>query len=273
MKKIFTAAVAAILTFSISMNAKTPETPSMTRVAVETTAGNFMIGLYNDTPRHRDNFLKHVGDGFYNGLLFHRVIKDFMVQTGDPESRNAPKGKMLGAGDPGYTVEAEILCPTHVNRRGALAAARTGDNVNPERRSSGSQFYVVTGRKFTAAELDQMEKRAGYERTKAAFDRLARENNDSIKTLMRNKDREGLETLRQELIKRAEAETGTFAYTPAQREAYINEGGAPHLDGAYTVFGEVLSGMDTVERIENAATDQGDRPVDDIRIISMKILK
>ena len=171
---------------------------------------------------------------------------------------------MLGAGDPGYTVEAEILCPTHVNRRGALAAARTGDNVNPERRSSGSQFYVVTGRKFTAAELDQMEKRAGYERTKAAFDRLARENNDSIKTLMRNKDREGLETLRQELIKRAEA---------AQREAYINEGGAPHLDGAYTVFGEVLSGMDTVERIENAATDQGDRPVDDIRIISMKILK
>ena len=126
-------------------------------VEFKTTEGDVTLRLYGDTPKHRANFLKLVKEGYYDGLLFHRVIKDFMVQTGDPDSRNAAKGTMLGSGDPGYTVEAEIIAPKYFNKRGALAAARTGDQVNPERRSSGSQFYIVTGRKFNEQQLRQME--------------------------------------------------------------------------------------------------------------------
>lgn len=198
-------------------------TMDSTKVAVSTTAGNFTIRLYDDTPKHRDNFVKLVNKGYYNGLLFHRVIRDFMVQTGDPESRNATSGQMLGAGDPGYEIDAEILCPTHINRRGALAAARTGDYVNPERRSSGSQFYIVTGQKFTDAQLDMMERRSGIK------------------------------------------------YSDEQHRVYREEGGAPHLDGAYTVFGEVVDGWDTIDKIQSVATDRNDRPLEDVRIIDMHI--
>ena len=126
-------------------------------VNIETTEGNIKVRLFNDTPLHRDNFVKLAKEGYYNGLLFHRVINDFMVQGGDPNSKDAPAGKRLGEGGPGYTVEAEITEPVHIHRRGALAAARQGDQVNPERRSSGSQFYIVTGKKYAPEELSKME--------------------------------------------------------------------------------------------------------------------
>lgn len=260
-------------TQAMDTNTSTPQS-SMTRVEIVTTEGNVIVGLYNDTPKHRDNFIKLVKEGFYDGLLFHRVIRDFMVQTGDPESRNAPAGKRLGAGNAGYEIDAEILCPTHINKRGALAAARTGDNVNPLRRSSGSQFYIVTGNTFNDQQLSQMEQRANQDRAQDIFNRLSAENADSIKALRLKRDSAGLEALRQSLVDRTlkEVEANPFKYTDEQREIYRTQGGAPHLDGAYTVFGEVLSGLDVVEKIERVATDGADRPVNDVKIISMKVL-
>lgn len=246
-------------------------------VEFKTTEGDVTLRLYGDTPKHRANFLKLVKEGYYDGLLFHRVIKDFMVQTGDPDSRNAAKGTMLGSGDPGYTVEAEIIAPKYFNKRGALAAARTGDQVNPERRSSGSQFYIVTGRKFNEQQLRQMEHQLKQQGMQQIFESLVKEHRDTIMSLRRAKDQAGLQKLQDQLIAETEAKAKgasmDFSLTPEQREAYMTVGGAPHLDGAYTVFGEVISGMDVVDKIEGVATDSNDRPVDDVKIISAKVIE
>lgn len=277
------ALILALMTLQ-TVSAATPATnqnkPDMTaeknvKVAVKTTLGDFVVELYNDTPKHRDNFVKLVNEGYYNGLLFHRVIRDFMVQTGDPDSRNAKPGQMLGSGDPGYEIDAEIICPTHINRRGALAAARTGDNVNPERRSSGSQFYVVTGRRFSDGQIDQMEQQANHARGQEIFNRLVKENRDTIMSLRRARETEKLNALQQKLNEQtlAELKANPFKYSEAQREIYRAQGGAPHLDGAYTVFGEVVSGMETIEAIEKVETGEADRPVKDVKIISMEIVK
>ena len=269
------AAILLITLQSSRLAMATQQTDTMTRVEIQTTAGRIVIGLYDDTPRHRDNFIKLVNDGFYDGLLFHRVIRDFMIQTGDPDSKNAPAGKMLGAGNVGYEIDAEILCPKYINKRGALAAARTGDQVNPERRSSGSQFYIVTGRTFNDQQLSQMERQTNMQRMQDIFNKLAAQHRDSIMSMRRNRDQAGLTALQEELTEqtKAEASKNPFAYTDQQRAIYREQGGARHLDGAYTVFGEVLEGFDTIEAIERAATDGNDRPTDDIRIISTKVLR
>ena len=192
--------------------------------------GNIVVRLYDDTPRHRDNFVKLAQDGTYDGTLFHRVIKDFMIQAGDPTSKDAPQGKALGTGDVGYTIPAEFVYPKYFHKRGALSAARQSDQVNPKKESSGCQFYIVTGK------------------------------------VMRLQD---------ELIAQAEAEVDQlppFTFTPEQREAYTTVGGAPHLDGEYTVFGEVEEGMDVVDKIQRVKTDRRDRPTDDVRIIKVELL-
>lgn len=190
-------------------------------VRLETSMGPIRIALLDDTPVHRDNFLKLTEEGFYDGLLFHRVIRDFMVQTGDSSSRNARPGQPLGEGDVGYTLPAEILLPYYYHLRGAVAAAREGDDVNPEMRSSGSQFYIVWGRSWAPKSIkDQREALAG----------------------------KGIEM------------------TAEMRDAYEQYGGSPHLDGQYTVFGEVLEGMDVVRRMQQVATDSLDRPLEDVRI-------
>lgn len=244
-------------------------------VDITTTLGDIRVRLFGDTPRHRDNFVKLVNEGTYNGTLFHRVISDFMIQAGDPDSKNAPAGKMLGSGDVGYQIDAEIVYPRHFHKRGAIAAARTGDQVNPEKRSSGCQFYIVTGTKFNDGQLDQMERKLQHKQMQAIFDRLAREHRDSIMTLRRNRDQAGLSALQEQLVKQTEAEAAKAPakFTPEQREAYTTVGGAPHLDGDYTVYGEVVSGMDVVDKIERVQTDSNDRPKEDVRIISMKIVK
>ena len=161
-------------------------------VVLTTTLGDITIRLYGDTPKHRDNFLKLVSEGYYDGVLFHRVIDKFMIQTGDPDSKNAPAGKMLGMGDPGYTIDAEIMYPKHFHRRGALAAARTGDEVNPERKSSGSQFYIVTGQVYNDSTIVQMEKRMQQSQQQDVFNRLAKEHRDTIFAMRKNRDRAGL---------------------------------------------------------------------------------
>lgn len=246
-----------------------------TKVAFETTLGNIVVKLYNETPKHRDNFLKVVNDSVYNGVLFHRVIKDFMIQTGDPSSKTAEAGQQLGSGDLGYTVEAEFVYPQYFHKKGALAAARTGDAVNPERRSSASQFYIVTGKSYSPQQVEMMEQRMGDQKKEDIFSGLVRERVDSIRNMQAAGDSLGLEELQNELIALTEAEyaKNPLKFTPTQVEAYTTVGGTPHLDGQYTVFGEVVEGMDVVDKIQQAVTDQADRPVDDIKIISAKVVE
>ncbi len=194
-------------------------TEQVQMVKITTDFGEIVLKLYNETPAHRDNFVKLVGEGFYDGTLFHRVINAFMIQGGDPSSKNAAAGQPLGSGGPDYTIQAEIV-PGLFHKKGALAAARLGDQANPERRSSGSQFYIVQGRVWTPEELDQMEQQRGQ------------------------------------------------AFSPEQRQAYTTIGGTPHLDAGYTVFGEVVQGLDVVDKIASVQTAPGDRPVQDV---AMKI--
>lgn len=193
-------------------------------VRLKTTLGDLVIALYNETPQHRDNFLKLAREGAFDSLLFHRVIPGFMAQSGDPDSRTAAPGTALGQGGPGYTLPAEIM-PALIHKRGAVAAARQPDEVNPERRSSGSQFYIVQGRTFAADDLERVAER--------------------------------------------NARFGTpVRYTEQQRRIYAQEGGTPHLDGAYTVFGEVVEGLEVLDAICAAPCDARDRPLQDIRIFA-----
>lgn len=244
------------------------------RVKLETSMGDIVIELYNDTPKHRDNFLKLAREGFYDGLLFHRVIKNFMIQGGDPESKNATPDTMLGGGDPGYTIEAEIVYPTHFHKRGALAAARTGDQVNPERRSSGSQFYIVTGNVYPQAQLAGLQQQLEASAKQAIFNRMASEHRAEIQQMYQANDQAGLNALQQQLISAMEAEYASHpaALTQEQIDAYTTVGGAPHLDNQYTVYGEVVEGMDVVDKIQNVATGKADRPVTDVRIVKATVL-
>ncbi len=257
----------------MTQQTKRSEVPAGPTLDIATTAGNIKIRLYDDTPQHRDNFLKLAEEGYYDGVLFHRVINDFMVQTGDPDSKEATPGAILGSGGPGYTVPAEIVYPKHYHKYGALAAARTGDQMNPERKSSGSQFYIVTGKKYSPQQLSRMEEVSVQNQLQSYFMELQRQNMDTIRQLRLANDSVGLENLRQELIKQTEANVKPVTMTEEQVSDYTTIGGTPHLDGQYTVFGEVLEGMETVEKIQKAETDGRDRPVEDIRIISIKVEK
>ncbi|MBO7290158.1 MAG: peptidylprolyl isomerase, partial [Bacteroidaceae bacterium] len=163
----------------------------MAKVKISTTMGDITVRLYDETPLHRDNFLKLASEGFFNGTLFHRVIKDFMIQGGDPESKSAPAGKALGSGGPGYNIPAEIK-PALFHKRGALSAARLGDEVNPAKESSGSQFYIVWGKVYKAAELKQLEHQMKMQQEQSIFNALAMERREEIMNLRRNRDREGL---------------------------------------------------------------------------------
>ena len=251
------------------------KTEKMTKVKLETSLGDIIVELYNETPQHRDNFIKLVKSGYYDGVLFHRVIKDFMIQTGDGNSKNAGPETTLGDGDPGYTIEAEFVYPKYFHKRGALAAARTGDQVNPERRSSGSQFYIVTGKIFSSDDLKSMIKGMADMKKQEVFRRLVTENSAKISQLQEAQDTAGLQALQNEFIQQTEAEVAkeNFSFTDEQINAYTSVGGAPHLDGQYTVFGEVISGMDVVDKIQNTTTGRQNRPTVDIKIVKATIVK
>lgn len=201
-----------------------------TKVKIETNYGDIVVKLYDETTQHRDNFIKLVEQGTYEGTLFHRVIKDFMIQCGDPKSKNAEPGQFLGEGDLDWTVEQELRLPQIYHRRGVLAAAREPDDANPYRESSACHFYLAWGKKFTDEELDKMQQR--------------------------------LDTLYGYRVK----------LTPEMRETYKTVGGIPHLDGGYTVFGEIVEGLEVVDKIQQTATDKNDRPLEDQRILKAYVI-
>ena len=240
----------------------------MAKIRISTPKGDILVRLYDETPLHRDNIIKLAKEGFYDGTLFHRVIKEFMIQGGDPDSKGAPKGRSLGAGDVGYTIPAEFN-PALFHKRGALAAARQGDQVNPERRSSGCQFYIVWGKKYSEGQVGQLARQMEMQAAQGVFDGLVREYKSEIMDLRRNRDREGLMALQEQLQAETEAivrEKGLGKMSPEQKTAYTTIGGTPFLDGQYTVFGEVEEGLEVVAAIQEVATDGNDRPAADIEM-------
>ena len=254
---------------------KTTDMEKRTQVKFETTLGDIVVELYNETPKHRDNFIKLAKEGMYDSTLFHRVIRQFMIQAGDPESKHASDTAQLGGGDVGYTIPAEFE-PKFFHKKGALAAARMGDDVNPERESSGCQFYIVTGRKFREAQLLDMAGQKNNARMDTIFNQLARKHMKEIYKLKKANDQDALLELQDSLEAQAYAiykEEEPFMFTPEQLSAYSTIGGAPHLDGAYTVFGQVVSGMETVEKIEGTKTGKADRPVENVRILKATVLE
>lgn len=245
-----------------------------TLVRLETTMGDITVKLYDETPKHRDNFIKLVKEGVYDSTLFHRVIQNFMIQAGDPTSKTANDTAKLGSGDVGYTIPAEFV-PTLYHKRGALAAARQPDNVNPKRASSGCQFYIVTGQVFNEDQLIAMEKNMNQARLDTIFQNLARKHMKEIFKMRKADDTAGLLALQDTLERQAKAqqkEEGVRKFTPEQIKIYTSKGGAPHLDGDYTVFGEVVEGMDAVSRIEAVKTNKADRPIENIRILKATII-
>lgn len=246
------------------------------QVVMHTSMGDIQLKLYNETPKHRDNFIQLVKDGTYNGLLFHRVIKDFMIQGGDVTSKDAPMNKSLGAGDLGYTVPAEFNYPKYFHKKGALCAARTGDEVNPERASSASQFYIVTGKKYSEAELNQMEKQLENRLKQSIFARLQAENKPKIMEYYRSGNKEELAILRDTLIGKTELEAekrkDETKLPKELREIYKTEGGVPFLDNQYTVYGEVVKGIEVVEAIQNVKTNKQDRPTENVVITSVELI-
>ena len=237
------------------------------KVHIHTSLGDIVVRLYDETPKHRDNFVKLASEGYFDGTLFHRVIKDFMIQGGDPDSKGAPAGKNLGTGGPDYTIPAEFVYPQLFHKRGALSAARTSDEVNPNRESSGSQFYIVWGKQYKPGELKQMERQLAMQQEQGVFNRLVAESRPKIMDLRRKRDQAALQELQDDLIAQTHAicaEQGTMKFTDEHVKVYTTLGGTPFLDNQYTVFGEVEEGLDIVEQIQNVATGRNDRPVEDV---------
>ncbi len=217
MNKVYSIIILIFFFFSHNLRGQVNSSSLDSKILIHTSLGEITLRLYKDTPLHRSNFINLVKEQYFDNQIFHRVIKDFMIQGGDPNSRNADKGVLLGQGGPGYSIPAEIN-PKYYHKKGALAAARKGDSVNPEKSSSGSQFYIIQGTIFTESQLNNMVKQ------------------------------------------------GTHApFTPQQVKDYCTIGGSPHLDGSYTVFGEIVSGFDVLDKIANSDVDAYDRPINDIK--------
>ena len=242
-----------------------------TVIRMETSLGNIRLKLYDETVLHRDNILKLIREGYYNGMLFHRVIKDFMIQTGDPDSKSARPGMVLGANDIGYTLKAEIV-PKYFHKRGVLAAAREADNINPERSSSGSHFYIVQGRIFTPDIIDEEIEKINNKRYTALFNRLQQACEGEILKYQLANDYEKLMQLNEKLsdTTRLLFDQVKLKLTGEQRAAYTTIGGSPHLDGEYTVFGEVIEGMEIVDSIAEQETDDNCRPLRDVVILKIE---
>ena len=275
MKKLFIFMVLALFLFVVSCGYAVNQ-KQQPQVLIKTEFGDMKIILYDDTPEHTQNFLKLVGEGFYNDLLFHRVIEHFMIQGGDPTSKNAEPGKRLGGGSPNYTIQAEFMAEKHFHKRGALAAARTGGPSNPEKRSRGSQFYIVQGGVLTTGKLDTLEMTKNVQLQNDWLRQHFEAAKDELNAFREKNDQEGF-NIRVAAI-RAEAETSfetsgkRFRFTDEQRKIYTTIGGYPSLDGEYTVFGEVVEGLEVLDKIAAVETDQYNRPLSDVKM-KVELLK
>jgi cyclophilin family peptidyl-prolyl cis-trans isomerase len=248
-------------------------------VEIITSMGNMKILLYNETPLHRDNFIKMAESAYLDSTLFHRVINGFMIQGGDPDSKAAKQGQFLGNGGPGYTIPAEFVSK-YFHKKGVLAAAREGDQVNPKKASSGSQFYIVQGKKLSDNDLKNFEYRINRDLlSKINLQIINKPENAIMKSNIEKFQREGKNDSLMALGKKLDAmvfeeynNTPHYTFTPEQINAYKTIGGTPHLDGAYTVFGEVIEGLEVIDKIAASATDKNDRPYNDIRM-AVKVIK
>jgi len=236
-------------------------------VRIKTEFGNMKVALYNETPKHRDNFLKLAKEGYYNGLLFHRVIKEFMIQGGDPDTRNATPEQKLGNGGPGYVIDNEIN-PKFLHKKGALAAARQGDQTNPEKKSSGSQFYIVQGVVFPANDLPALEAKGNEKLAQSYMRQLAQASNDSLKFYQQSGNQIAFASMIERLQNEAMAKVAKtpFKLTEEQKQVYTTVGGTPHLDGNYTVFGEVIEGLSVIDSIAAQPIGPNDRPLKDFKM-------
>ncbi|MCD4793237.1 MAG: peptidylprolyl isomerase [Bacteroidales bacterium] len=228
-------------------------------VLIETEFGNMKIKLYDETPKHKENFIKLAANGFYNELLFHRIINEFMIQGGDPDSKNAASGIMLGDGGPGYQIPAEFN-DSLFHKKGVIAAAREGDQINPQKESSGSQFYIVQGKKFTDEELDNIE----IQQSIGPYINSHPELQDIVTQLQQQNDRDGLDKFVEDIQEKKDFKI--IKIPDFKRKVYNEIGGTPHLDNNYTVFGEVIEGLEVIDKIAGVIKDSNDRPVKDVKM-------
>jgi cyclophilin family peptidyl-prolyl cis-trans isomerase len=246
---------------------KNQDPPKDRMVRIHTAYGDITVKLYNETPKHRDNIIALADSGFYDSLLFHRVMNAFMIQGGDPESKDAKPGARLGNGGPGYTLEAEFVSGLF-HKKGALAAARQPDNVNPAKASSGSQFYLVQGQVFTPEMLvsmeAQMNQRAMQKAMQAHFDNPANlDDRKALQTAQQAGDQASFDSILTAVQGTIQLDD-SFAFSEEQKELYSTLGGTPHLDGEYTVFGEVTEGLNIIDSIAAVSVDRSNRPTEDV---------
>ncbi len=254
--------------FFFACSTKGPATGS-TKVVIVTDYGDIELELYDKTPQHRDNFLKLTKEGFYDGTLFHRVIKEFMIQGGDPATKKAKDDAPVSSESPSYTISAEFV-PEYFHKRGALAAARQGDNINPQKASSGSQFYIVQGKKYTDEGLDKEEERLTAAKAGVVYRQYIKEEEDAMQKAGKTMDPEAAQAKAKERIMEYMKEH-PFHFTEEVREVYKTIGGTPFLDTEYTVFGEVTKGMEVVDKIAAVETGGAARPKKDVKIKKVKI--
>lgn len=279
MKNITLLCTTLLLCFmAISCNGQSGE--KQTEVLLQTTAGDIRIRLFNDTPIHRDNFVRNVKDGKYDGVSFHRVIRNFMIQTGDPNTRPGHEAELAAAEADstglGDTIRAEILFPKYIHKRGMIGAARQGDDINPTKASDAYQFYIVTGRFQNEQAISGFEQNRIQQRIEEVYNRKVHEHATRIDELRAQRDTGRLSDYLENLQDEARLEVDDnppALYTQDQIRSYRTYGGAPWLDGGYTIFGEVVEGMKIVLSIEKAKTDKNDKPLSDIRIVKASVVE
>lgn len=269
--KVFVLLIFLFLGFSCSNAGNNGKT----KVLISTSFGDIVVELYDETPQHRDNFIKLANEDFYDGQLFHRVIKNFMIQGGDPASKNAQPGQRLGGGDPGYTIPAEFN-PKFFHKKGALSAARQPDQVNPEKRSSGSQFYLVQGEVYSNGQLDTLEMKINYNKKQQTYQKYFGTIQGDLAKLKQEGKQDEFNIKVAETRDKADS---AFQLIPKvaipadRRNIYTTLGGYPSLDGDYTVFGEVVEGLDVIDKIAVVETDKFNRPIQDVFIKKVEVIK
>ncbi len=259
--------------FACNANTEKKEVKQEERVIqFQTNKGNITLKLYNETPKHRDNYIKLVNEKFFDGLLFHRVIESFMIQGGDPDSKGAEPGKRLGEGGPGYQIDAEFVDGL-IHKKGVLAAAREGDQANPQKRSSGSQFYIVQGKIFRPGELDSLVMKYNFRAKNMIYQKYFRAKYSELSKAGEVIDNIKIDSLIMPIVEKEFAKYPKVELTDYQKKIYTTVGGTPHLDGNYTVFGEVIEGLDIVDKIAASETGEYDRPTEDVIIKKAVIIK